>query len=140
MGTQKPGEWANLVLQRFEDQVREFATPLAWRVGLPFRRLVSWPRRGSPSPSLLARSSLLATLFRCGRLLPLMSHPRCTVLRTDSPPSGFTLWEHETFPVSANVFSANLASSSPLPSLSLAHSPFSDYRISSFLAARVHVG
>lgn len=52
MGTQKPGEWASLVLTRFEDQVRELRRS-ACRVGLLFS-LVSWPS-SSPSSSLLVR-------------------------------------------------------------------------------------
>lgn len=84
MGTQKPGEWANLVLARFEDQVRDWRCPDA--SGVDLLASVSWSFRfvcsPSPSPSRsLSPSRSRHPLPVCGHLLllllPLMSHPRC---------------------------------------------------------------
>lgn len=71
MGTQKPGEWANLVLARFEDQVRDWTIlprDERWSPCLRFL-VVSCSPSPSPSPSP-SRPTRLAP----GHPLPVCGH------------------------------------------------------------------
>lgn len=127
MGTQKPGEWASLVLTRFEDQVRELRRS-ACRVGLLFS-LVSWPS-SSPSSSLLVR---LTPRYPLPVWLPPPPNVTSTMYSVSlpiprTPPSSFRL--ETRIPITATFSAANPASTSSLLSYSLI-SPFSNYRISS---------